>query len=486
MFYNKNDDKTSQNEKACRKVTQGSLRDMSNPPVEPRASQTRGVKVPYALNGKEVGFPHDAARDVPWACPECKGPVIVKRGRVLTPHFAHKASESSCSGGGESVQHYGTKHWIAKHINDPKLRIEATCRDCRRLFTAFHGSSSYQGHTEVWLNRPATDARYRVDVVATKGGPRGDRIVANIEVKYKNPTTDDKMAELAAQSYNAAFEVPSVNLVTDRYPLVYQSIRKRCCRPCARLSLRKRCARAEHGRLLAGIRVAGKWKRGAAILRSRRHEKELRRWYLLYLLRSKTMGAKTASLHAAEEAERIPPCTKCTEPVVMYTWDTYRVDGERCNRSRKRWDFQSVCADFTRINGKIYHDACAPECPTCHEDRTEGKWCACERAKHRPCADCKRWVLKEGAHEFTVPQRESHSQKGYVCTECKVHCLTCRNPISKAQAKFGGKCYLCNQRGKTINVWFGDSHQGLCATDGCRVKIDPQYTVCYSCKINPL
>jgi hypothetical protein len=56
----------------------------------------------------------DANRDDEHWCPECLNSVILKRGTIVTPHFAHKV-ESNCSmSAGESLRHLEMKRQIGR------------------------------------------------------------------------------------------------------------------------------------------------------------------------------------------------------------------------------------------------------------------------------------------------------------------------------------------------------------------------------------
>jgi hypothetical protein len=56
----------------------------------------------------------DAQRDDEHWCPECLGSVILKRGTIVTPHFAH-AVDSNCSmSTGESLRHLEMKRQIGR------------------------------------------------------------------------------------------------------------------------------------------------------------------------------------------------------------------------------------------------------------------------------------------------------------------------------------------------------------------------------------
>ena len=144
------------------------------------------VKVPYALSGTRVGFPHTANRSEQWSCPECHAEVIVKRGDIKVPHFAHKASQSGCRG--ETFAHSSTKEWIAANVQSPDFRITSTCTGCCEPFTAFRGARGLAGATEVQIEA------YRADAAAVECG----RLVAAFEVLHSHKTGARKMATLLA------------------------------------------------------------------------------------------------------------------------------------------------------------------------------------------------------------------------------------------------------------------------------------------------
>ncbi|MGJ3224032.1 competence protein CoiA [Micromonospora aurantiaca (nom. illeg.)] len=49
-------------------------------------------------------------------CLECAWPVVLKRGRVKVPHFAHQPGSPACASGGESVTHMRAKTLLARRF----------------------------------------------------------------------------------------------------------------------------------------------------------------------------------------------------------------------------------------------------------------------------------------------------------------------------------------------------------------------------------
>lgn len=60
----------------------------------------------------------DRQWDAPFSCPACGSPVILKQGRIITPHFAHKPPVTCEYGLGESEQHRIIKTEIFNALRD--------------------------------------------------------------------------------------------------------------------------------------------------------------------------------------------------------------------------------------------------------------------------------------------------------------------------------------------------------------------------------
>lgn len=62
---------------------------------------------------REHALARDLPRGVPAWCPACGAPVTLKRGRIVTPHFAHAARSECTHGAGETAAHRLCKYAIA-------------------------------------------------------------------------------------------------------------------------------------------------------------------------------------------------------------------------------------------------------------------------------------------------------------------------------------------------------------------------------------
>lgn len=82
-------------------------------------------------SGARVEAARDLAADA-YTCPLCVGEVILKRGRVKVPHFAH-APGATCDWAGESLRHHLAKRVLADRfrslgysveLEEPHLRVD--------------------------------------------------------------------------------------------------------------------------------------------------------------------------------------------------------------------------------------------------------------------------------------------------------------------------------------------------------------------------
>ena len=90
------------------------------------------LTTPFGLdNDGQLTHANDASRDSAYFCPACEQQLIFKRGKIKTPHFAHK-SGSKCSG--ETIMHQLAKLRIADAIANWKMgkteapKIGVTCQ----------------------------------------------------------------------------------------------------------------------------------------------------------------------------------------------------------------------------------------------------------------------------------------------------------------------------------------------------------------------
>ena len=421
------------------------------------------VKIPFALNGSGcVGFPQTAHRLLGWKCPSCNAAVIVKRGSILTPHFAHKANTTTCSAG-ESVVHRATKEWVASIVGSPGFRVTGRCCDCWQDFDAFKGAPDLSGRTEIALGQ------YRVDAVANRSD---GSIAAAFEILHTHATGHAKMSHLMAKTLCNAFEVKAVpDLVAAGYPTVFKSVRPLKCKQCTATAIARRKNNADCARQAKAKALGRKWKALAAAAVKERQRRFAQRW--LFLARVSTVFKRAKALHEAEERKRIKPCGTCGGPVEMYTW--VKTDGAPWGYAKKLHKFQ----EHVFSDGKIYHTDCTtPWCSICMEQKSFGKWCACERSKRRKCVDCNNWHPRSEMHSYTNPP-ENRFPTSWVCDACAINCRMCDNKISQAQSRYGGACFTCNRRAKRRRM--GLTGESLYYCRECGARKTPDYSLCYSC-----
>lgn len=94
------------------------------------------LRVPFAFDDeKRLYDPYTAKKRKHYFCPACKDTVILRKGEIKKPHFAHKASET-CNQ--ETILHKTAKQLIVDAISDWKTdKIDApvlkrTCEICRQ------------------------------------------------------------------------------------------------------------------------------------------------------------------------------------------------------------------------------------------------------------------------------------------------------------------------------------------------------------------
>lgn len=427
------------------------------------------VKVPFATCDGAVGFPSTAPKSRAWKCPGCNDPVIVKRGNVIVAHFAHKAA-STCSGG-ESVVHSATKEWIASLVSSDDFRITAQCYACNDRFTAFRGGSENVGGTEVpvrGMTYDLSEGRYVIDAVALH---KSGRVSAAFEVYHTHKTGTFKMRALMAATYCNAFEVRAIDLIGVNYPTTFESIRPLRCKICCISAVVRSRDKLEQHRARLVLRIGRRWKARTLAVRRERQLKYWRRWMMC--ARWKTVASRARALHASDEAKRVRACNKCSEPVELYTY-TYNHNKWTTTQNKDVW--KSDWSHRTKA-GDVYHSHCSPECPKCHEVRTSGKWCACDRAKRRKCADCNKWGYLDDMHSVITPPSAQY-QESWVCSRCGIECKLCGGLISQAQAMYGGSCFTCNRRAKRKRGGNTEESEYFC---DCGRKKQPAFDQCYSC-----
>ena len=95
------------------------------------------LRVPFAFDdGKKLYAPQTAEKGKLYFCPACQDTVILRKGKIKTAHFAHKASET-CNQ--ETILHKTAKQLIVDVISDWKSGkidtpiLKRRCEICRKI-----------------------------------------------------------------------------------------------------------------------------------------------------------------------------------------------------------------------------------------------------------------------------------------------------------------------------------------------------------------
>ncbi|MEV4249355.1 competence protein CoiA family protein [Streptosporangium canum] len=150
------------------------------------------------------GLPVEAARDLPagaFSCPACDGSMLLKRGQVKVPHFAHMPG-TECWSEAESVSHLRSKNLLAEKFRQLgyDVQLEETYRDQGR-------------RVDVAVTIPAWDRGSRVavevqdsaiDVETMKARTRIDRSLGFIGTLW---VFTDKRAKVLLDVTGADIEV---------------------------------------------------------------------------------------------------------------------------------------------------------------------------------------------------------------------------------------------------------------------------------------
>ena len=99
-------------------------------------SKSVKLRVPFAVDGaKRLYSPEMAEKGKHYFCPACQDTVILRKGKIKTAHFAHKASET-CNQ--ETILHKTAKQRIVEVISDWKVGkidppiLKRVCEICRK------------------------------------------------------------------------------------------------------------------------------------------------------------------------------------------------------------------------------------------------------------------------------------------------------------------------------------------------------------------
>ena len=161
------------------------------------------LQIPYAFTNNKIPLsPEVAKKGQHFSCPICDSKVILRRGDIRVPHFAHKP-DAGCST--ESVIHKIAKEMIAFMYNSPFARVSVMrkCPNCSRYGADyFFKDCSIQAKTEVELGR------HRLDVA----GFKDEKWHFGIEVRNTHPV-DDKKWDALRKAQLPAIEVKAEDVI---------------------------------------------------------------------------------------------------------------------------------------------------------------------------------------------------------------------------------------------------------------------------------
>ena len=144
------------------------------------------IKIPYALAGERLVNILDAPRGLSHGCvcPECRAPLIARKGPKVRPHFAHYHS-TNCKP--ETVVHRIAKLLLSKRIsaalaahND--LQIQWKCAHCGEL----HWGNLLKRARSIHIERQLGSCRPDITLCEPSGKP-----IALIEVVVTHPPDDN-------------------------------------------------------------------------------------------------------------------------------------------------------------------------------------------------------------------------------------------------------------------------------------------------------
>ena len=177
--------------------------------------------IPYANDGlgnSKPIFPDDAQRKWIYVCPVCKGHVFVRKGRIMTPHFAHKMGIKSCTATGETIQHMQAKGILYRsltgHSPDITVSVDQPCSQCG----GSHPSLRYLGN--IW-GEPIVEYKFETssgkslnaDLALLNKDDGSIRFL--IEVRATSAVTQEK-EQLLSEDKISWIEVKAEDVISDR------------------------------------------------------------------------------------------------------------------------------------------------------------------------------------------------------------------------------------------------------------------------------
>ena len=166
------------------------------------------LQIPYAYTPKKVPVsPEVAEKGQEFSCPLCESEVVLRRGDVRQPHFAHKP-DTGCSG--EGVNHKVAKRMIylmyLRTVRTPMISVSTyrRCPNCSKSIIFSQTPQFDDVACEVDVGE------YRVDVVLLRDG----KTISGIEVRDTHPVADEKWDAFADLEF-PCIEVKSQDIIDD-------------------------------------------------------------------------------------------------------------------------------------------------------------------------------------------------------------------------------------------------------------------------------
>ncbi len=187
------------------------------------------LRIPYALaESGECVRPRNAQRGARYACPECHERVVLRRGEIRVPHFAHYRAPESCRLAGEGWLHVAAKHAVFAAVlngvdgGSPRVQLFRTCDVCRE---------------EKWQTLPPKVKKAQVEYRLPSGRvadiallDADDSVLAVVEVRYSHEVDAEKATDLGEIPW---IELSAMDALTrpDRWrPLACDGLRAFHCR----------------------------------------------------------------------------------------------------------------------------------------------------------------------------------------------------------------------------------------------------------------
>jgi hypothetical protein len=146
--------------------------------------------VPFALSGDRWIRPEEAPDHGRYACPDCRGRVVVREGPGIVRHFAHWREAPACRLAGESAEHVAAKYAVVAAVRRWKAGtasaplVAAKCGGCGGTIEE---RPLRPVVADAALEVAVTGARLDVALRDAKG-----KVVLGVEVLHAHKVPEDK------------------------------------------------------------------------------------------------------------------------------------------------------------------------------------------------------------------------------------------------------------------------------------------------------